>query len=69
MYAIKQPCARGGRRGDQWHALPGPGGIDSCQSSHRGGIRITLDTDQLACKEEGAAGLELEGVCAAVAEN
>ena len=47
---------------DQWQSCQTTGGVDSCQPSHRGGIRIALDTDQLSRKEEGAARLELEGI-------
>src|SRR3970282_1201489 len=53
---------RGGGRRDQRQSRKTTGSVDSCQSSHRGGIRVALDADQLPCKEEGAARLELKGI-------
>src|SRR6185295_19814465 len=38
------------------------GRVDSCQPSHRSGIGIALDADQLSGKKESPARLELQGI-------
>ena len=62
MYDTRQPCAVVGGGVTSGNPAKTTRGIDSCQPSHRGRIRIALDTDQLSCKEEGATRLELKGI-------
>src|SRR5207302_7966052 len=61
---VRQETAmrRGWRRRNQRQSFKTTNGVDSCQPSHRSGISIALDADQLSCKEEGAARLELKGI-------
>ena len=62
MYDSRQPCAVVGGGVTNGNPFKTTSGVDSCQPSHRSGIRVTLDADQLSCKEEGAARLELKGI-------